>query len=132
MTGNASRQSPAVRAAIAEWFPILLGLIVLCVPTWVDLSRTIWATESQAHGPIILSVALWFFWKLRVAIHENQILPSKAGWPLFVLGLLLYVVGRSQDILIFEVGSHIILIASLLLIVRGWKALKTAWFPLFF
>jgi len=120
------------RPAIAEWFPILIGLIALYVPTWVDLSRTIWATEAQAHGPIILSVALWFFWKQRLVIHEMAAAPSKAGWPLFIIGLLLYAIGRSQSILIFEVGSQIIVIISLLLIVRGWSALGAAWFPLFF
>lgn len=120
------------RPAIVEWFPILIGLIALYVPTWVDLSRTIWATEAQAHGPIILSVALWFFWKQRLVIHEMPAAPSKAGWPLFILGLLLYAIGRSQSIPIFEVGSQIIVIASLLLILRCWAALGTAWFPLFF
>ncbi|TXT32052.1 MAG: hypothetical protein FD131_614 [Rhodocyclaceae bacterium] len=120
------------RPAIADWFPIFIGLIALYVPTWVNLSSTIWATEAQAHGPIILSVALWFFWKQRLVIHEMAAAPSKAGWPLFILGLLLYAIGRSQEILLFEVGSQIIVIASLLLIQRGWTALGIAWFPLFF
>ncbi len=120
------------RPAIAEWVPVFLGLIALYVPTWVDLSTSIWATEAQAHGPIILGVALWFFWKQRVVIHEMEGKPAKAGWPLFILGLLLYVIGRSQDILLFEVGSQIVVIAGLLLILRGWGALRAAWFPLFF
>jgi exosortase B len=132
MANKALTLSAQSRPAIAEWFPILIGLIALYVPTWVDLSRTIWATEAQAHGPIILSVALWFFWKQRVVIHDMPAAPSKAGWPLFILGLLLYAIGRSQDILLFEVGSQIIVIASLLLIMRGWAALGAAWFPLFF
>ena len=122
----------ATRPAIAEWFPVFIGLIALYVPTWIDLSRTIWATEAQAHGPIILGVALWFFWKLRVGIHEMPAYPARTGWPLFIFGLLLYAIGRSQDILIFEVGSQIVVIASLLLLLRGWGALRTAWFPLFF
>ena len=120
------------RPAIAEWFPIFIGLIALYVPTWIGLSRTIWATEAQAHGPIILGVALWFFWKQRLVIHEMATKPARTGWPMFILGLLLYAVGRSQDILLFEVGSQIVVIASLLLILRGWAALRTAWFPLFF
>lgn len=124
--------SAQARPAIAEWFPIFIGLIALYVPTWIDLSRTIWATEAQAHGPIILGVALWFFWKKRSDIHDMAAAPSKAGWPLFIVGLLLYAIGRSQDIHFFEVGSQIIVIASLLLIVRGWAALGAAWFPLFF
>lgn len=120
------------RPAIAEWFPLFIGLIALYVPTWIDLSGTIWATEAQAHGPIILGVALWFFWKQRLVIHEMAATPSKAGWPLFILGLLFYAIGRSQDILLFEVGSQIVVISSLLLIMRGWGALRAAWFPIFF
>ena len=120
------------RPAIAEWLPVFLGLIALYVPTWVDLSRTIWATEAQAHGPIVLGVALWFFWKQRAAIHNMAATPANAGWPLFIIGLLLYILGRSQDILLFEVGSQIIVIISLLLILRGWAAVSAAWFPLFF
>lgn len=54
---------------------------------------------------------------------------SAAGWPIFIFGLLLYVIGRSQDILIFEIGSLIWLLAALLLLLRGTKALKTQWFP---
>lgn len=132
MTDNARAASAPIRPAIAEWFPLFIGLIALYVPTWVDLSRTIWATEAQAHGPIILGVALWFFWKQRRLIHDTPPRPAKAGWPLFILGLLTYTLGRSQDILIFEVGSQIIVISSLLLIQRGWPALRAAWFPLFF
>jgi exosortase B len=129
---NVQATPAQARPAIAEWFPLFAGLIALYVPTWTDLSRTIWATESQAHGPIILGVALWFFWKQRQLIHDMAAAPSRAGWPLFIIGLLLYAIGRSQDILLFEVGSQIIVISSLLLIVRGWAALRAAWFPLFF
>lgn len=118
--------------AIAEWGPVFLGLIALYVPTWIDLSSTIWATEAQAHGPIILGVALWFFWKQRLVIHEIPANSTHAGWPVFILGLLLYVAGRSQDILLFEVGSQILVVMSLLLIMRSWSAVRAAWFPLFF
>lgn len=132
MADNHQATAAPLRPAIAEWFPLLIGLIALYVPTWVDLSRTIWATEAQAHGPIILAVALWFFWKQRGVIHQVPSRPAKTGWPLFILGLLLYVIGRSQEILVFEVGSQILVISSLLLLQRGWPALRVAWFPLFF
>lgn len=49
-----------------------------------------------------------------------------------LLGLLLYVVGRSQDILIFDIGSQIPVLIGILLITRGAPALKALWFPLFF
>lgn len=129
---NTAALPTSQRPAIVEWFPVFIGLIALYIPTYVDLAHTIWATEAQAHGPIILGVALWFFWKLRLSIHNIAATPAKVGWPVLVFGLLLYALGRSQDILIFEVGSQIIVISSLLLILRGWAALRAAWFPLFF
>jgi len=122
----------AIPAVVAEWFPALLGLVLLFVPTYVDLARTLWASEDQAHGPIILSVALFFFWQQHRKINELPAAPAKAGWPLFIFGLLLYILGRSQDILLFEVGSQIPVLAGLLLILRGWAAVRILWFPLLF
>lgn len=118
--------------AVAEWFPALLGLVALFVPTYTDLARTLWVSEDQAHGPIILVVALFFFWHKHREISELPPASAGTGWPLFVFGLLLYILGRSQDILLFEVGSQIPVIAGLLLILRGWTAIRILWFPLLF
>jgi exosortase B len=128
---TASRTSPTL-PALAEWWPALLGLLVLYLPTYGNLARTIWASETQGHGPIVLAVALWFFWKQATTVHRMPAAPAAAGWPILLFGLALYTIGRSQDILIFEVGSQIVVIASLLLILRGWAALRVVWFPLFF
>ena len=54
------------------------------------------------------------------------------GWPVFVFGLLLYILGRSQDILIFEVGSVVLVLGGILLITRGKSGLMSVWFALFF
>ena len=45
---------------------------------------------------------------------------------------MLYILGRSQDILIFEIGSVIWLLAAILLLTHGSAALKAQWFSLFF
>jgi exosortase B len=50
----------------------------------------------------------------------------------FVLAMLLYSIGRSQHILVFEIGSFILILCAVLLLTRGGVALKTLWFPLFF
>lgn len=132
MQSHSNGTLKATPPAVAEWFPALLGLVVLFVPTYVDLARTLWASEDQAHGPIILAVALFFFWHKRREIRELSPVSAGAGWPLFVCGLLLYILGRSQDILLFEVGSQIPVVAGLLLILRGWAAIRILWFPLLF
>lgn len=121
-----------LRPPIAEWLPIFLGLMALYIPTYVDLARTLWSTDEQGHGPIILAIALWFFWEKRKTIHDLPVQKTLFGWPLFIFGLLLYTVGRSQDILLFEVGSQMLVLTSLLLITRGRAAVKSVWFPLLF
>lgn len=118
----------------APWLPIMLGLAVLYLPSLYSLFTGIWSSDEQAHGPIVLSIACWLMyrkWPEMMRVSEGA-QPSWAGWPLFVFGLLLYVVGRSQDILIFEVGSVIWLLAAFALLMRGTAALKVMWFPLFF
>jgi len=116
------------------WLPIIAGLIVLYVPTLIDLMRDTWSRDEQAHGPIVLSIACWLAyrkWPDMWQASEGQ--PTSAwGWPIFIFGLLLYAIGRSQDILIFEIGSVIWILAAILLLTRGTLALKAQWFALFF
>ena len=112
----------------------MLGAAALYAPTLYDLFNGLWASEEQAHGPIILALALWLLYRLwpdMMAKSEGK--PSSlAGWVVFVVGLLLYVTGRSQEIMAFEMGSFIWVLAGVLLVKRGSSALKVVWFPLFF
>jgi exosortase B len=117
------------------WLPIIAGLIVLYLPSLVDLFRGVWSTDQQAHGPIVLGIACWLMyrkWPDMVRASEGQPGAPSIGWPIFIFGLVLYVLGRSQDILAFEVGSVVWLFAAILLLFRGGNALKAQWFPLFF
>jgi hypothetical protein len=54
------------------------------------------------------------------------------GWPLLAASLLLYAFGRSQDIIMFEVARRSWCWPALLLLFCGGRALRAAWFPLFF
>ena len=125
---------PAIRAAMPEWWPVLAGVLLLFVPTFYDLLRGPWSTEEQAHGPVILLLSLWLIyskWPEMMARSEGK--PSSVGgWPLFVFGLLLYVVGRSQQIILFELSSFVCVLAAVLVIKRGRAALAFLWFPFFF
>jgi exosortase B len=112
---------------------LLLGYALLYLPTFWDLSHTIWASDEQGHGPIILAVSLWLLFQLRHKLAELTSQPRPAlGSALFVFGLLLYLLGRTQAIMVFEVGSQIVVIAALLLLFKGSRAVRLAWFPLFF
>ncbi len=121
-------------AEALEWVPIIAGLIVLYIPTLVDLFRGIWSTDEQAHGPIVLAIACWLAWRKWPAMWQASEgkRPASAGWPVLTTSLLFYALGRSQDILLFEIGSLIGVLTAILLLTRGPAALKAQWFPLFF
>lgn len=127
---------PRSRSPLAlwgPWVPIALGLVALYVPTYVDLANGMWTSEEQGHGPLILAVVAWLIWSQKaVLIDTSSERRPFAGWALLMLGLLLYVIGRSQDILLFEVGSPIPVLGGVLLISCGSKALRALWFPLIF
>ena len=111
----------------------LVGFALLYVPTYLELGRTIWATDEQGHGPIILAVSGWLLYAKRHVVAAAEVRPvAWLGWPLFVLAMCMFAFGISQHIISFQTGSQIVVLASLLLIFRGTRALKAAWFPLFF
>lgn len=109
------------------------GLLLLYGPAYAELARTIWATDEQGHGPIILVVSLWLLYTKR---HDIAALDSKGfpflGWPLLLAGLLLYTVGKSQDIIMFTISSQIVILCSLMLVFKGIQGLRLIWFALFF
>ena len=104
------------------------------MPSLVDLFKGLWSSDEQLHGPIVLAISVWLIyrkWPTMLAVSRGQP-TSHWGWPVFGLGLLLYSLGRSQDILLFEIGSVIWLLAGLGLLQYGTAALKAQWFALFF
>jgi len=125
---------PGMKAALPEWWPIILGLVVLYVPTFYDLFIGLWATEEQAHGPILFALAIWLIYRHWPLMMEKSAGEHSAvfGWIIFVLALLFYIIGRALQVYIFEVGSLIWMLSGILLVKRGSSALKVVWFPLFF
>jgi len=112
---------------------LAIGLLTLYVPTYLTLSRVVWNTDDQGHGPLILGVCFWLLWRMRADLLGAPYRPATiTGCLVLAVGLLSYVVGRSQEILQLEAGSQIVVMAGLLLLMRGPQALRRAAFPLFF
>ena len=138
---NATTLPPTGKARLGmqAWWPVLLGLAVLYLPTWWDLARDLWSTEEQSGGPIVLIVAIYLAWqqsKTLLAQPGNSAHTHRSsqigGWALLSLGLLFYILGRSQEILLFEVGSQIPVLFGILLITLGGAAARHFWFPILF
>ena len=134
MLNQATSQNKSLLNELSEWWPILLGLLALYVPTYHGLFTGIWGSGGdQAHGPIVLMVVVFLFWQNRQFLSPN----SASTFPVLgsislLFGLLLYVVGRSQAIVMLDIGSQIFVFIGVLLLTRGLPALKAMWFPIFF
>jgi exosortase B len=124
----------SVRAALPEWWPVLLGLAVLFVPTFYDLFTGAWVGEEQGHGPIIFGLALWLIYRKWPDMLAATTPPRAhwSGWPILAVGLMAYILGRSQKILMMEILSIILVMAAVLLVKRGARAMAVLWFPFFF
>lgn len=133
MIFNTPSAHPQVSGSRLDLIPIVAGFLTLFVPTMHDLFTGIWSTDDQAHGPIILGLSLWLLWKRRDEMLAAAIPGgSRAGWALFAFGCLLYIAGRSQQVLAFEISSFIVILAALVMIRLGSRALMVVWFPFVF
>ena len=129
-------QHGLAQTARRNWLPwalVIAGLACLYVPTYVELARGLWRDDAYAHGPIVLAVFAWLAWRSRFELMRAPAAPSPlAGSVLFALGLLLYLVGRTQSLPVFEVASHVPVIAGVLLLLAGFRGLRRFAFPLLF
>jgi exosortase B len=121
-----------LRQALPEWWPVWLGLALLFVPTFAGLFSGAWIGEEQAHGPMIFGLALWLIWRKWPELAQLTPRSSIAGWAVLALGLALHLLGRSQHILMFEIGAILVVLAAVVLVKRGAGALRLLWFPFLF
>lgn len=117
----------------AHWL-LWVGILALYVPTFMNMVTTVWASEDQAHGPLILMVVGYLIWTQKEFIFSNETRTTSPflGWLFVAVGAVAYILGRSQDIVILDLGSLIPIIIGLLLIYFGYKGVRTFWFPIFF
>lgn len=87
---------------------VLLGFVLLYIPSCLDLVRKVWITDEQGHGPVILWVSLlWLLFSQLQVLATLELAPAYGlCGALLLAGLASYVLGR--------------------------KALWVIWFPLSF
>jgi exosortase B len=133
MSAVINGKTSAGGAVALEWLPVLIGLAVLYVPTFYGLAAWHWQSDEGAHGPIVLAVAAWLIWRKRaVLVNAPARTAPVAGFAFLICGLLVYVLGRTPGIALFEVGALVPILAGVVLAMRGWSALRALWFPALF
>ncbi|WOB07309.1 exosortase B [Piscinibacter gummiphilus] len=118
---------------LSPWWLLVAGLAAMYLPVYWAASQTLWQSEEMGHGPIILGLVLWLFWRARERIAAESTPPFHAlGWPLFAFGVVLYAFGRTFSVASIEFISQIFVLAGGLALLGGRGGLKAAWFPLLY
>jgi exosortase B len=120
---------------LLSYLALLASVLILFVPVFYDLFVNVWNSDTQSHGPIVLGIAIWFFYfKTRQIIEKNQHFESSPviGWLLVAVGASVYLVGYSQSVYILSVLSLVAILCGLICIVFGVKTAFKYWFALFF
>lgn len=112
---------------------LAIAYLLVYLPSFYDLSGTVWASDEQGHGPIILAVGFWLLYQEREALWAMEPKGRPVlGMLLLLFGAAAFAFGRSQSILLLEVSSQIFVLGGAVLALLGTAALRRIWFPLFF
>ena len=128
-----SSTEPDRTQAITSAALILLGLTFMYFPVLKNLSETVWSTDDQGHGPIVLAVVAWLIWR-KLPEFSNLESTGNFSWALifWLFGLIVYLIGRNQMYDTFETGSLIFILFGCTLALKGWPAVRLFLFPLLF
>jgi exosortase B len=147
LTSKKSLRNPNGMLFLASEFwmelAIALAILVAFIPTLLRLVDGPWRTEQEGHGPIVIAAAGWLAFqawqKSRTDLANNDLSKGRwrtaapiAGWIVLLLGLVTLVVMRSQDVLMLETAAQIPIICGAVLLLSGWRGLKTYAFPISF
>jgi len=124
------------RRTLAAYAPLAvlgLGWAAMFGPAYVGLAQTIWSSDANGHGPIILAVSLWLLWRKADALRALPRQPATlAAAALLLLAVAMYAIGRSQTVWTLEIAAQNLALVAVLLAFYGWAGVRLAWFPLFF
>lgn len=123
----------AVAYPVAALITLLVGMVLMYVPSFMRLHEMVWSTDEQGHGPLIIAASVWLLWSKREALFAEERAPALVpALGLMLVGGLFYVVGRSQLVLELEALSFICMMVASVLLLCGTRGLRLAWFPLVF
>jgi exosortase B len=112
---------------------VLIALLVAYGPTIYNLATTVWLSDTQGQGPVVLGLGLWLLWR-RIREAKLPVLAAPSVTPAAVMPLIiaavLLVVGGVLAIPTLEVLSILPTIAGILVLTFGPAVLRRTWFAL--
>jgi exosortase len=134
LSGATTRELTADAAAS----PAVVGLLALLLalvygPTAVWLyGRWTMSVWNNAHGALVLPVALWLMWQELRPTWRSGPASSTLGWAFVVPALLLHVLDQGMQTQLLSAISFVLLLPGLSLLVLGADRTRRIAFPLAF
>jgi exosortase B len=111
---------------------VLAGFVLLLLPLFWDFSNGARTDGMQGHELAIFAASAFLLYRRRKELAELQYTAAPlSAFLLFAAGLALYVFGRAFDLRI-ALASLVVILASVLLLFRGFAGVRTGWFALVF
>jgi exosortase len=112
---------------------LIVGLVVLLVPTVVGLLDQTWSQEFGAYGPIVLVTGGWLLWRKMPEMRAE----GRPGAPwltalLLAAALIAYIVGSAFGFLTFQTAGVYGVGLAMLQSRVGSRVMITHWFPLLY
>ncbi|HSC79161.1 MAG TPA: exosortase [Chitinolyticbacter sp.] len=113
---------------------VAVAALLVLVPTWLRLADQLWHLEAYNHAPIILAIIGWIIWRQRGALvrawrnHVIQTWETALAVVLVVAAAVLYAIGRSQNLPLFESVGHWLFFVGGTLLLLGWPGVRALWF----
>lgn len=127
-TASISPQNRERLEALREYWPLVLGFLLLALPTMATLGREVWVRESGAHGPIVLATGAW----LLMTQRERGLERAGPNWAVALMAipaLALYTFGRAYDFISLEAAGLYGVMLAMALRLIGFRAMTQNWFP---
>lgn len=121
--GRARPYVPGWRDRAYDQLPLIIGFVILALPTLIALGQQSWTTELGAHGPIVLATGIWLIWH---SMRPDMVAPPPRGWrgiALLLPALAIYIFGRAYDFISLEAGG-----LYLVMVAIAWRVLRPAAF----
>ena len=120
------------RSLRAHW-PLVIGFVLVVIPTIVDLAHQAWASEFGAYGPIVLVTGGWLLWRRLPEIRQVAV-PGRLWLALTLLipSLAIFAFGHAFDVETFAAAGLFGVGLAILYLSVGRVAIQREWFPLLY
>ena len=107
-------------------------LILIYLPTIIDLAGDWWTDANYSHGFLIPIVSGYLLWKKRDELRQLPVSRDMRGLVVFVLGLILFIVANGAAEYFSVRFSMIVSLFGLIFYFFGPAIIRKSWFELFF